>query len=1004
MTTNVSASNYLFNACQLRSEESTRDNYAADLQRSLQGELSTLELARQFFQSTYPTNGMKDICRAIFNRLKDGDASNEPSVYRLGSGFGGGKTHTLIALAGAARYPLLVQQGETTVPAEYAPSELVRLVTFTGENSDVERGALIPGAGDVRAKSLIGQMAWQLGGEYAFKEFRAYDENLSSPGSEDIRQLLGQQPCLVLIDELVQWLDRMNEPRFSAALPNIRTLFSSLAQAVETCPNAVLVITTPDPASDAYREATQLTLDILGDVDSVLARTAHQTIPSDTPDLPEILRRRLFSHVDETARAEVSAAYADLCQRSSALIAPPPQDRTPLQWFNESYPLHPDTLRIIVERIASNDNFQKTRGILRLLGMTTHYLRKSGRGERTLLIHPHHIDPDNAEIHAQLTTRIERGEFESAIVADITGPESTATRIDETRPTRPTRRLARAALLASLAPISSARGISPSELTRAVITPFDEDPSVVANAITEFRNSALYVNDDPGVASIQFTTVPNLNRMLLERRNSVTAAEIDQRVKRAITDCFTMPRQRSQSHMQAAVFPSGSDIPDNPDSVSFGVINYEWLAQGNESLLPALSNFYRNSPAGGGQSPRQYKNNLVVLVADNDRTGDMDRHARRCLAARQIKDNPPEALQPYQFENLEAELTAAEKDLFIAIQRLYVNLYYPSTDHPISSDTLMHHVVISPEVAVDKPGDGQHAIVETLAARRKLITLDTADLDPESYWKRRRNLIQGKVNLASLKEEFAREPGNYMLLNGAVADTILKKALDREAIIIQTGAGQTIARGNELLRTDDPEALVYLRSNACADCLRHRGDCQCGKQEPQLCPLCGKEQHAGECQGTPPPPPPPGAIPSFSSGLEPQPLNVLATNLRRHMEQHGVTIAEVNTIILGSDKADFINHMASLLGQNSKATVSYRLHRGDDLHVTINGMDITEWSSIMARIAPMLERIKDSSTMGASVNIQGSDNSPDQLDSILDQLPTTHVAGMETTFKPKPGE
>ena len=123
MTFGISASNHLFNACKLRSEESTRDNYAADLQRSLQGELSTPELARQFFQSTYPTIGMKDICRGIFGRLKQGDASNEPSVYRLGSSFGGGKTHTLIALAGAARHPQLIREGETTVPVEFAPGE-----------------------------------------------------------------------------------------------------------------------------------------------------------------------------------------------------------------------------------------------------------------------------------------------------------------------------------------------------------------------------------------------------------------------------------------------------------------------------------------------------------------------------------------------------------------------------------------------------------------------------------------------------------------------------------------------------------------------------------------------------------------------------------------------------------------------------------------------------------------------------------------------------------------
>ena len=1004
MAYNISPSNYLFNACQLRSEESTRDNYAADLQRSLQGELSTLESARQFFQSTYPTNGMKDICRAIFNRLKHGDASNEPSVYRLGSGFGGGKTHTLIALAGAAKYPQLVSAGETTVPPEYAPAEPIKLVTFTGENSDVERGASMPGTDNIRARSLIGQMAWQLGGETAFNEFKTYDENLSSPGSEDISRLLRQQPCLILVDELVQWLDRVNDPRFNAALPNVRTLFSSVAQAVEATPHAVLVITTPDPASDAYRNVTPLTLDILNNVDSVLARTAYQTIPSDTPDLPAILRQRLFAHIDETARAEVSAAYADLCRRSSALIAPTPQDRTPLQWFTESYPLHPDTLRVIVERIASNDNFQKTRGILRLLGTTVHHLRKSVLGEETLLIHPHHIDPDNAEIHAQLTTRIEKGEFESAIVADITSPESTANRIDETRPTDPARRLARAALLASLAPISSAQGITPSELTRAVITPFDEDPSVVVNAITEFRNNALYVNDNPNVASIQFTTVPNLNLMLSHRRNSVTMAEINERVKQAITDCFTMPGQRSQQHLPATVFPSGSDIPDNPGSVALGVINYEWFTQERESRFPALSNFYRNSPAGGGQSPRQFKNNFVVLVADRDQSGDLERHARRYLAARQIKDRPPESLQPYQSDQLETELTGAGKDLFVAIQRLYVNLYYPSTDHPVSNDTLLHHVVISPEVAVDKPGDGQHAIVQTLAARRKLITLDTADLDPETYWKQRRNLAQGKVSLASLKEEFSREPGNYMLLNNAVAGAILKKALDREAIIIQTGAGQIITRGGDLLNTDDREALVYLRGKACPDCHRYRDDCQCGKEEPQLCPHCGREQHPGECAGAPAPPPTPGAVPPFSGGLEPQPLNVLAANLRRHMEQHQVTAADIDNITLGGDKAEFISYMSSLLGQNVKASVSYRLRRGDDFNITVDGMDIAEWASVLSRIAPALERLPDATSMGASVKIPGDGNSADQLERILDQLPANHMAGMESTFKRKTEE
>ena len=218
----------------------------------------------------------------------------------------------------------------------------------------------------------------------------------------------------------------------------------------------------------------------------------------------------------------------------------------------------------------------------------------------------------------------------------------------------------------------------------------------------------------------------------------------------------------------------------------------------------------------------------------------------------------------------------------------------------------MHHVVISPEVAVEKPGDGQHAIIGTLATRRKVMTLETADLDPETYWKRRRNLVEGKVHLSNLKEEFAREPSNYMVLNGAVADALLKKALDREAIVIQTGAGQIITRGGDLLRTDGPDDYVYLRDKACPECHRFLDDCPGhDRPQPQECPLCGKEQHEGECQASPPPEPP-GHIQSFSSGLQPQPLNVLGAELRRHMDRQGVTSAEIETLTLGGDRADFI--------------------------------------------------------------------------------------------------
>ena len=992
----------LLNACSLRPETITNDNYAADLHSSLDKELARPESARQFFQSTYPTEGLKDVCRMIFNRLANGNQSNDPSLYRLDSGFGGGKTHTLITLAGAAKHPDLVRDGATPVPAAYATSQGVRIVPFTGENTDLVRGAEISGY-SVRPKSLIGHIAVHLGGEYAYRQFREHDESLTAPGSEEIARLFGETPCLILIDELIQLLRRYEAHSRMDYIRQMTALCSAIAKAVEISPKTVMVVTTPDPAGDAYRSASQQVHDILDELNSVLSRTVHQAMPTspDGRDLPHILRRRLFTHIDETAQKGVSKLYAGLMQRSAALIMPLPNDILAEDWFRKHYPFHPDALDIITERIAANDNFQKTRGTLRLLARTVQHMKKSGEDD-ALLLHLHHITPDSPEINSEITSKIDKTDFQSAIKADILDSDSTANRLDETRPSRPTRRIARATLLASLAPIASAQGLTASQLVRAVVTPADSDPSVVRNAITEFRNQALYVDDNPGSLQIRFTTVPNLNRILLERRNSISPAEINAQIKSAIGETFSMKTRNSRDLMNATIFPSEANIPDSSDSVHLGVLNYEWLCEGDEGLSAALTRFYRNSPLNNGQSPRQFKNNIAILVADRNSEDDMRHHARRHLAAQYITANPPATLMAHQKENLASELSQSRKDLFTAIQKVYVNLYYPSTDQPISSDTLLTRIRISPDAASESPGDGQSAVIDTLRNRRKLIMLDNADLDAEMYWNKRHNLLGGKVSLSNVKEEFAREPGNYMLMNGEVAMTLFRNALNREALVVETGSGQIIRTGDSLVHADDPEIMVYLSGQACPDCYHHTSECRCGKQEPQTCGLCGGTQHPGPC-GIPEPDPKPLSfgVQGFSSGLEPKPLNVLAKDLRLHMDEHDVTSSDINKITLGGDKADFINFITSLIGQNAEGTVSYHLARGTEFELKVSGMRTSEWTGQMSRIGPMLERINGSELLDASVELHGGELSSEQMDRILDQLPASRTASMVVSFKQK---
>ena len=173
---------------------------------------------------------------------------------------------------------------------------------------------------------------------------------------------------------------------------------------------------------------------------------------------------------------------------------------------------------------------------------------------------------------------------------------------------------------------------------RATLSPFDEDPSVLANAIEGFRSLALYVNDDPNDPMVYFTTNPSLNRILREQSNSIGLGEVTDHVRGAITSCFT-ESSRNVPQLEASIFPEDPNIPDNPDAINLGVLWYEWMAEGRRNLHPALTNFYRNSPLNNGQMPRQYKNNVAILVPDDSSGGEMEAHARRYLAAEQVKQS-----------------------------------------------------------------------------------------------------------------------------------------------------------------------------------------------------------------------------------------------------------------------------------------------------------------------------------------------------------------------------
>ena len=159
----------------------------------------------KFFASTYPTKGIRELLRQVLARL---EGTNDMAVFWLNTSFGGGKTHALIALLHAAQSPppdtVSEFVGKTQLP-KYA-----KIAVFDGQNADIANGHSV---GDgIRAHTPWGEIAYQLAGKMGYK--RVNDNGTgSAPGADTLKELLGDGPVLILLDELAVYLRKAERHR-----------------------------------------------------------------------------------------------------------------------------------------------------------------------------------------------------------------------------------------------------------------------------------------------------------------------------------------------------------------------------------------------------------------------------------------------------------------------------------------------------------------------------------------------------------------------------------------------------------------------------------------------------------------------------------------------------------------------------------------------------------------------------------------------------------------------
>ena len=190
-----------------------------------------------FFRASYLTNGLRSLLQDVLSRL-EGGAGNR--VLKLITPFGGGKSHTLASLYHAARH----RSALDVIPEGKALPKpgIARTAVFVGSFFSAVGGKEMPGTKH-KAKTMWGWIAWSLGKEVGYELMRAADEAQVAPGGDDIIKLLGDEPNLILLDEVLEYLISAGGINIGSTTLRAETInfIKRLTTAVGVCPKTALV-------------------------------------------------------------------------------------------------------------------------------------------------------------------------------------------------------------------------------------------------------------------------------------------------------------------------------------------------------------------------------------------------------------------------------------------------------------------------------------------------------------------------------------------------------------------------------------------------------------------------------------------------------------------------------------------------------------------------------------------------------------------------------------------
>jgi len=570
-----------------------------------------------FFKRTYLTDGLKNLLSVVKSRL---EGIGGDHVIQIQTPFGGGKTHALISLYHKAlewRVKRVVFVGTALDPDKETPWGLLEK-QLTGNNTKLTK--------------------------------------LVSPGRDALRELLlNNQPVLILIDEMLQYVTKAAGITVGGTTlaAQVLAFMQELIEVAGTLDKVCIVITLPSSLLEHYDENAER---LFQQLQKISGRVEKVYTPVRDEEISKVVRQRLFSYINESEVESVVEEIVKYIEREGML--PVGIDaQTYKKRFLDSYPFIPDVIDTLYHRWGSLPTFQRTRGVLRLLALVIGSLKDSSRPYITLS----DFDLSKEEIRRELIKHIGQV-FDSIVSADITDINSGSKIVDNSigqayRGLNIGTRVSTSIFMHSFS--AKEKGATLIEIKRnASVYPFPS--SIIAEALEQLKNRLLYLQTHDG--KYYFLNQPNLNKILLTKMENIKDYEVNEEERKIIED------QISNKVFRVYIWPDKpKDIPDTQD------LKLVILRDRDEGLMKNILEYK-------GEVPRVYRNTILFLCPLQVEKSNLCNSIKKKVAYEQIKNDTTLNLTDEQRDEVNSNIQKEKRSLNEMLKQCYRVVYVPVKD------------------------------------------------------------------------------------------------------------------------------------------------------------------------------------------------------------------------------------------------------------------------------------------------------------------------------------